>query len=271
MGSGWSNDDDDTITVPSGATTGPRVVIGAQAEPVLAALGLTAGFLLYWDDDHAYVVAVEEIGGFQGNLRIAAVDDSGASLGTAIDVRYNELGPALQSVTIGEDANVVTLLNDLFTLTATTTELRTNFLDIRTAANTDLRLRMASGAIFRNNPAIVDTVESYHALSLQNGWANAGGAHIAGQYERVASPPNGLWIMGALAAGTKADGTIIANLPANYRPAHTVSIPVAMNPGTAGTSTPMLQLATNGDLTCVGMAAAVAPTIYFSAVVSLDA
>lgn len=73
MPGGWSNDDDDTITVPAGATTGPRVVVGAEAQPLLNSLDQQAGILLYTTDHDCYVISAENNASDQ--LRITLVND----------------------------------------------------------------------------------------------------------------------------------------------------------------------------------------------------
>lgn len=57
------------------------------------------------------------------------------------------------------------------------------------------------------------TVETWNALTLQNGWTGFL------KYRRVSSPPGSVQIIGNMLAGTKTDGTLLGTLPAAYKPA----------------------------------------------------
>jgi hypothetical protein len=114
------------------------------------------------------------------------------------------------------------------------------------------------------------TPETWHNLAFQNGWGNGGGSGVPGQVRLLASPANSIQLVGELAPGTKADGTVITTLGPGYRPATNVAFPVAANPSTLGSTTPLLQLMTNGQLQCFGLVAGTV-RVYFSVIIPLDA
>ena len=112
--------------------------------------------------------------------------------------------------------------------------------------------------------------EVWHGLAYQNLWADNGGTNVTGQYRLVPSPARTVQIIGTLNAGTKADNTVVANLPAGYRPAKTISFPVGMfPPNLGGNSMPMFQLLANGDLLCQGCVNAT--FVWMNALIPLDA
>lgn len=112
--------------------------------------------------------------------------------------------------------------------------------------------------------------EVWNALAFAAGWANAGGAEVTGQYRKIASPPNSLQLVGELTPGTKVDNTTIATLPVGYRPAKTTTIPVAVNPTAAGSTSPLLQISAAGTIKCFGLTAGTG-TVYVNALIPLDA
>ena len=96
--------------------------------------------------------------------------------------------------------------------------------------------------------------ETWHALVLQNGWANFGGAFVTANYRKIASPPRACEIVGVISGGTNAAGTVIGNVPVGYRPltqqrALTYAFGAGMN---ISTETPAIDIKTNGDIALVG-------------------
>lgn len=71
----------------------------------------------------------------------------------------------------------------------------------------------ATGAAEYTLDAFGATVETWNAITLQNGWTGFL------RYRRVTSPPRSVQLIGNMVAGTKADGTLLGTLPANYSPA----------------------------------------------------
>lgn len=104
-------------------------------------------------------------------------------------------------------------------------------------------------------------------MTLLNGWTNSGGVQVPAQYRLVSSPPNSLQIVGDIAAGTITDGTIITNLPDGYRPDHSVSFPMGVNPtNRAG----LMREEPGGNIVIFGLTAGTT-TIYFNTIIPLDA
>jgi hypothetical protein len=111
--------------------------------------------------------------------------------------------------------------------------------------------------------------ETWHAASLQNGWTNRGGSDVPMQYRKVASPPNTVEIVGYINAGTQTDGTVLFNLPAGYRPAHNQPFVASTNTVVSGRMC-LFTVNTNGDCT-VSFLGASAANLGIHALVSLDA
>jgi hypothetical protein len=109
--------------------------------------------------------------------------------------------------------------------------------------------------------------ETWHPLAPQNGWVNRAG-FSALQYRRVASPPRTVEVIGHLASGTNADGTLIGTLPAGYRPAGKQDVPI-MGSAPGADESPTLEAGTDGTLKifhCAGVT-----LLGFHFLLSLDA
>jgi hypothetical protein len=96
--------------------------------------------------------------------------------------------------------------------------------------------------------------EAWNALSYQNGWADLGGSDETGAFRLDACG----WVnfKGTIIGGTKTDGTVVANIPAAYRPAKNKVMPIALISG--GATSPAVQFrlsASTGNLTCFGISA----------------
>ena len=89
------------------------------------------------------------------------------------------------------------------------------------------------------------TPEVWTGGGLGNGWTNRPGAFAPFSYRRVAAPANSIQIVGEIVPGTLTDGTVIANLPAGYRPLHP-----QLFSGRLGTASRICAfvLGTNGDI-----------------------
>ena len=109
------------------------------------------------------------------------------------------------------------------------------------------------------------------AMTLLNGWTNAGGGNISAQYRLALSPANTLQIIGVINAGTIANNTTIATLPDGFRPSGLLYFPITTFPGGFGTATsPALVLGTTGNLNVFGLAGGTT-AISFNAMIPLDA
>lgn len=70
------------------------------------------------------------------------------------------------------------------------------------------------GYLAANMPG--STTEVWHGLTFANGWANFGAPYNTGAVRLM--PDGTALLRGLIVGGTGADGTVIANLPAPYRP-----------------------------------------------------
>ncbi len=108
--------------------------------------------------------------------------------------------------------------------------------------------------------------ETWHAMTLQNGWANNA---PAARYRLVTSPPNSVEVIGDVAAGTL-NAQFAAALPSAYWPvtSQTVEV-VTVGNTTSATRTPIFTYTTAGVLTFFGLVATVT-SVRFHGFVSLD-
>lgn len=104
------------------------------------------------------------------------------------------------------------------------------------------------------NAIVAGSTETWHAMTLQNGWTDYGGTEAPSSYRLVPSPANCVQVHVAMRSGTVANGTVIATLPAGYRPAHVThhAITTSVN----GTRSPQLALDTAGNLSIFGIGTA---------------
>lgn len=93
-----------------------------------------------------------------------------------------------------------------------------------------------------------DTAETWHSLTLVNGWTGTLKVLMG------ASPPNTWWMRGAIVAGTKVDGTTVANLPGAYIPATAQDIVCnAFGGALSGAQLPHLNVTGGGAVNIFGM------------------
>jgi hypothetical protein len=90
--------------------------------------------------------------------------------------------------------------------------------------------------------------ESWHNMSLSNGWAQVSGGMPA-QYRILGSPANTVEIRGNI-SGTAETSAVFATLPAGYQPAHTAIF--QMQPTTNPANQYYGLCASNGQLSCIG-------------------
>jgi hypothetical protein len=109
--------------------------------------------------------------------------------------------------------------------------------------------------------------EDWKQVTLLNGWTN----HPSGvrmQYRRVFSPANSLQLVGLMVPGTKADGTVVFQLPLGFRPRNLIIAAVAVDVEGAGAS-PRFDFFANGNVACEGVSASGA--VALSLLIPLDA
>jgi hypothetical protein len=92
---------------------------------------------------------------------------------------------------------------------------------------------------------IGNAAETWHAATLSNGWANVVGLDVLAVRKQ---PDDFVLFQGIIGSGTVADGTIVATIPAGYRPAKAKAFSVAA----AGTSNPRARVNTDGTIQIFG-------------------
>lgn len=102
------------------------------------------------------------------------------------------------------------------------------------------------GSIF-TNAVPESSALSWQTATLINGWSGTL------KYRILASPPNCIQLQsGTMTAGTKADGTAIAVLPAGYRPSTSMDFPATCD-NQAGGQSPHWNVDTSGNVKCFGI------------------
>ena len=119
-----------------------------------------------------------------------------------------------------------------------------------------------------SNLSVIST-DTWHAMTLANGWANTAG-NVTAQYRLLASPPNSVEIIGAILA-TGATSTTFFTLPAGYQPATQQAIPAGATGGQVAGTTPFVQCSTAGVLTLQHGTIGAVDTYVFHGTISLDA
>lgn len=259
----------DNVTLPPGATTGPRLVLGPDLPASLTSYGAPdttwyAAMLWYFNTTDYYFIA----SGHQDNPGPTSDPDF---------VAKGTYRSGLEGITVHEylrtEGNVGALYGDPLTALIFTYQN----CEIHYESNSFIRfsglggIKLSQQSIEAGDPnSVVNAVETWHPITFANGWANAGGSQVTGQYRRVASPPNSVQLVGELAAGTKADNTLIGTMAAGYAPLKTTTFAVACNPRPAGTLDPLLQVNSAGEIRVYGLVAGTT-TLYLSAIIPLDA
>lgn len=85
---------------PDATIADPRIYIGAN-DPTLTALSQTEGIVFYFGDQHAFVMTVEELTAFSGELHLWGFSNSPSlDVSKMIDLTYNTNIPTISTVTI---------------------------------------------------------------------------------------------------------------------------------------------------------------------------
>lgn len=247
---GWTDENIDQIIVnPNGP---PEIIIdGTGTNAVLAALGQNAGVLFEGVAGRYYLVSVENNTPSSSEFHIWATD------GTV--VRMQVVDALINDDTSGTQQ----LFDD--NLTFTMDVGRANPV-ITAAVGATFRLRgtnIAAPIAYDN----AGTAETWQTMTLLNGFTNRGGGYVNAKYRRVASPPNCVQVVGEVQTGTVAAGTIIATLPAGYRPTNIIPL-VVQNSGVPANKMTVLELDSSGNLKLWDYGAGV---VGFNGLYSLDA
>lgn len=110
------------------------------------------------------------------------------------------------------------------------------------------------------------TAETWHTMTLSNGWTNNASFGVA-KYRMVASPPNSVEIIGAI-AGNSASSNTFFQLPTGYRPASAQGFSIG---STSASTTLNGRCDTSGNLQIGNLAVPSAQTFFFHTTISLDA
>lgn len=271
------------LTIPSGATSGQsRIVIGPDIpEPLRSFVpaghtGVTAAILFYDANPHAdsywFIANIESMTQYNslwyGSVTGGVIDKGLPALSGGADqpfgLQYRNTGSGVSILVHGLLANdpVFGCRDDQVQLRNFGTYLDNLTWPLLTADHVNTFDPNNSGA-----------VEQWHTLAPQNGWVAFGAPFAPLRYRKVASPPNNVQINGFLVGGTSAAGTLVATLPAFYRPAFTQRFPIYLTGATSiAAETPAVQVAaTTGQMTllaCAGPAGA--GQIHFDFLLPLD-
>lgn len=212
-----------SITVPTGATTGPRIVVGTTIPAVLVTWGaantvtFTAVMVFYWNNTDFWFVAVGTFGGqpcrFSGTYdttnNVYVLDrvlDTGAGaietrLGSYALNAFQELFTTQQlAMQIGDGSNI----GDKFT------------------ANCD---SFIFGTLrSKTNSTTTETWHGINALGYTAPWSDFGGTQQVGQYRL--QPDGTVHLRGDLKTSANVtSGASIFTLPAGYVPTTNLSFP----------------------------------------------
>jgi hypothetical protein len=137
-------------------------------------------------------------------------------------------------------------------------------------ASTNLVCDINASGIDAANPASAGTVETWHAMTLKNSWANVAG-FAAAKYRKVASPPNSVEITGAISAAAATAATFYT-LPTGYIPADKQAVcAMGANASVPAGLSPWIECDASGNLSVQNTGALGAWESFFHGFISLDA
>lgn len=266
------------LTNPATGTGTSRIVIGADVPPELRTYGIDTAIISYLNDKTTNIEAGYFFIGSSNRFDGGASDNRVLAFGNVV---YPTLGDPLSATQNDVKTNFQQNMNSPYP--------QTIFKDQEVVFWTDARMDLSSGAnkfdvqgtklyaridandIRAGQPGTASTVETWHAATLLNTWANFGGAFVTTKYRYIASPPKSVEIIGTITNGTNANGTVLFTLPTGYRPATQQRNVIYAFGGTLNIAgeTPAVDTATTGNVTCLGCVNATILTFHY--IVSLDA
>jgi hypothetical protein len=224
-----------SITIPADTSSGPRIFIGPDIPPDLAAFYLA-----------------------QHNESI---------LGAMIFYGYDGFDYVYLALAVGNVSQTPNLVIGKSQIAFTTF-----YEDMRFVTNNGgVPTFLYSTFIQYQNEAGNATPGSWQQFSFANGWANLGAGFVVGQYRLVPSPLRSLQLIGFIKPGTRTVGTIITTLPVGYRPFYSHRPVVDWDVTTAGAETPALSFNPSGQLSLAVAFPAAASFMYLNALIPLDA
>lgn len=236
-GGAWSNDQPRDLVLPPGGNPNlPHRVIGPDVPAVLTAFSPDYTWLFvdlwYYDATSFYFEALAT-NSFFGGLAEWIAGTYDPTNGVQLDIFIDGPGGAPRAIHYGSDR--YSTANRLL-------------VDYRT---TDVVIGNTS-TLLASQPSN-DLPETWHALGLLAGWVNYGGTEVTAQYRMVAAPNACVQLIGLIRAGTTADGTVIATLPAGYTPAH--HVPGWGASSAIGARSVRVDIQQNGNITILGVPA----------------
>ena len=241
-----------TLVLPWGFTTGPRIVLSGDSVPSTLVAASTdfqwsAAIVEYVSTTDYKFEAVGTFVGGGGPFEIYAE-------GTYDTIHGVMFGTILQNLAAGTS---LFYLYGSLTYNAFPTNWQWRHGTVTFASSITQFANQAtlniSNAIDAYTPGGGGGTEQWNFLGYQNGWSDFGAGFAVGQYRYVASPPRCVQLVGTLKPGTKTAGTVMFNLPAGYRPAHTNLIPIVTDVSIAGGQSPAILIAPSGDVQVYGI------------------
>lgn len=244
---GWNNNNTTTIVLPTGATSGARIVLDSTSDAIfiydafnnlVTAIAASAGTDASSGQPYAEGIQVGADTGTQiimspgSNGIVFAPNDSFVSLLTALQsfacggVTSTEFAQFTGPSVTSSAAQHVSVALASSSPDGTTTPTARGYLMYADAGGTSAVAAFwdgsgvtVTGTLAAAEPgAATLTTETWHTLTLKNGWTNLAGGYTAANYRAIGSPPKSVQVVGTIVPGTLTDGTVIATLPAGYLP-----------------------------------------------------
>lgn len=242
-----------TLVLPWGFTTGPRIVLSGDTVPVelknaSADFTWAAAIVEYLSTSDYRFQAVGTFVGSGGPLEVYAE-------GTYDGTHGVQFGFILQGISHAGDFDYLYGSDTYNTFGINWiwrhgTIVFTDTIDLFSNG----AVANVSNAIDAFEPGGSGGTEGWSFLGpYQNGWSDFGSGFAVGQYRYIASPPRSVQILGVLKPGTKTAGTVMFNMPANYRPAHTNLYPIVADVTISGGQSPAVLIANTGDVQVYGL------------------
>lgn len=283
MSGAWTNDRQTSITLPTGATTGQRIVLN----------GVTGEIDIY-DAANNWIVTINPSNGLflspnitnfttAGYVQIDPYTPAVFFLPAADGVhtwqegylKTGDFGAPNYSPYAYLASPIETGLSPAFGDESRIYLIGRSKLNPSTAPSTVDMYGDQAQFINVNGPALVrvegtmkyqtaGTLETWHTIGVGTGLVNGWTGTI--RYRRLVSPPNTIQVYANLVPGTKVDGTTITTMPVGYLAGTAQDMPAMGSPtAAAGGQAPHVGIqAANGILWCFGVTAATAVTINSS-------
>jgi hypothetical protein len=111
-------------------------------------------------------------------------------------------------------------------------------------------------------------IETWHNMTLLNGWANAAGNTVA-RYRLIASPSNSVQVEGVLDSSAATAATFIT-LPAGYHPSGAGGYAVGANGAVSANQAPQLRWANTGSLSIASFTPTAGIAVWITGIIPLD-